>query len=754
MAKEKAKLNWVAQPRQAAFLSRGEDEVLYGGSAGSGKSDSLLAFLISRAARFPNSKGLYLRRKFTDMAKGGAAIDRSKELLNGIAKWDANHHRWTFPNKSIIEFGYLDSEDDKYNYQSSQYDSVCWDELTQFTLGQYLYINSRCRSTVDGMKPLVRAATNPGGVGHSWCRARFVSPAVPGEPFAIPLEPGQQKQRYGCFIPALLQDNKVLMERDPGYWDRLMTLPEHERRALAYGDWDVFEGQYFCYDDKTDILTIDGWKSVLNVTVDDKVATIDESGQLLFSSPTNVQAFDFDGYMYTYQGRVLDFSVTPGHKMYAHTHNTSKQFKLVEIEDLTDTTHHLRTAKSWCGEIRAETTICENIPYAHTKTYTFNTNDWLELLGWYLSEGSLLTPSKKYSVKHRSKYIGFSITQSHYQDKIDSIHALLKRLGIVYSFDGKRFRVSSVLLASYFSQFGKHDTKYIPRDILQLHPSHLIHLYKTLMAGDGCPRGCGGQLYATTSKQLADDVQELCLRLSKVASITLTEPKQLQHKPQYRVSIYNDGRIDSIVRKEHIKRTKYNGKVGCVTVEPYHTVFVRRNGKPMWCGNSEWKQDKHIVLPFSIPNHWRKWGGYDWGYAKPLAFYILTKDPDTDRVYVARELYAIELRDGEAIEQIKAVIGGDKVDVIYADPSIWTRKSHDDSLSTAERYMTGGLPLQPANNDRISGWRRMRDLLADGKDGLPMLQVFSNCRHFIRTFPVLVYDNNRPEDLDSDSEDH
>ena len=219
--------------------------MLYGGAAGGGKSDALIIWLITRATNFPGSRGIYFRRTYADLARAEAALDRSKELLAGIAKYDEQDHRWSFPNGSTIDFGYLEHEDDKYRYSSAQYDSVVFDELTQFAESQYLFLLSRNRATQDGLKSLMRSATNPGGIGHNWVKQRFIDGKRPEESFELPKVGGQQKSRLGCFIPAKLQDNKVLMDRDPDYWDKLLALPEDQRKALAYGDWNLFIGQYF-----------------------------------------------------------------------------------------------------------------------------------------------------------------------------------------------------------------------------------------------------------------------------------------------------------------------------------------------------------------------------------------------------------------------------------------------------------------------------------------------------------------------------
>jgi hypothetical protein len=235
--------DWRAQPKQAAFLTAPEDEVFYGGAAGGGKTDGELMLGYRTCMALPGSRVLLLRRTFADLSKGGAAIDRSHELFGGIGKYNQQEHRWRFPNGSWLDFGHLQYEHTVTNYQGAQYDVVLWDELTQFTEYQYLYVLSRVRSP-RGYPVKFRATGNPGGIGHGWVRKRFVDAAPWGDPFATTNDSGETAGS-GRFIPAKLADNRQLLARDPGYANRLNALPYALRKALKDGDWDVFEGQVF-----------------------------------------------------------------------------------------------------------------------------------------------------------------------------------------------------------------------------------------------------------------------------------------------------------------------------------------------------------------------------------------------------------------------------------------------------------------------------------------------------------------------------
>ena len=166
----------------------------------------------------PGYRALLFRRSFPDLNLPGALMDRAREWLGGsAARWNAHDHVWTFPSGASLTFGYLENENNKYRYQSAELQYIGFDELTQFAESQYLYLFSRLRRLAGSAVPLrMRAASNPGGPGHEWVRARFVD---------APPDGGR------LFIPARLADNPHL-DRDT-YMHNLHELRSRDLRPAA-----------------------------------------------------------------------------------------------------------------------------------------------------------------------------------------------------------------------------------------------------------------------------------------------------------------------------------------------------------------------------------------------------------------------------------------------------------------------------------------------------------------------------------------
>lgn len=228
-------------PRQKEFIKADAFEVLFGGAAGGGKSYGQLIDAFLYALRYPGSKQLIFRRSFPDLEKSLIRVSQSL-YPRAIYTYNETKHTGRFKNGSLIDFGYISSDSDVYQYQSAEYDVIRFDELTHFTEFQYVYMVSRVRGA-NGFPKHIKSSTNPGGVGHAWVKARFVDPAPPNKVFEAKTEEGTTMTRV--FLPALVSDNPYLSAADPDYVNRLRALPEKERRALLYGEWDLFEGQFF-----------------------------------------------------------------------------------------------------------------------------------------------------------------------------------------------------------------------------------------------------------------------------------------------------------------------------------------------------------------------------------------------------------------------------------------------------------------------------------------------------------------------------
>lgn len=231
------KLNLSVTKKQKAFIDSTQSEVLFGGAAGGGKSYGQVVDALLFAIKYPTSKQLILRRTFSELDKSLIRLSLSlypKEIYS----FNQSSHTGRFKNGSIIDFGYCAAEFDVYQYQSAEYDVIRFDELTHFTESQYIYLISRVRGANDFPKQ-IKSSTNPGGIGHGWVKSRFVDPSPAGVGFIG--DDGMDR----IFIPSLLDDNAFLLKGDPKYRERLLALPEREKKALLYGDWNIFEGQYF-----------------------------------------------------------------------------------------------------------------------------------------------------------------------------------------------------------------------------------------------------------------------------------------------------------------------------------------------------------------------------------------------------------------------------------------------------------------------------------------------------------------------------
>ncbi len=239
---------WRPTAAQRAALACGAYELLYGGAAGGGKSDYLLMAPL-RWVHLAASRAILFRRSFPELER--TLIARSHAIYRPLgAVYHATRREWSFLSGATVAFGYLESEADALRYQGAEFTFCGFDELTHFSEAAYRYLSSRLRSTA-GIPVRLRAATNPGGAGHDWVRARWGAWIGP-TPTAAPLErrwydPDGREVAEGApdalsraFAPARLADNPYL---GPEYRAQLLALDPVTRAQLLDGDWDACVGE-------------------------------------------------------------------------------------------------------------------------------------------------------------------------------------------------------------------------------------------------------------------------------------------------------------------------------------------------------------------------------------------------------------------------------------------------------------------------------------------------------------------------------
>jgi len=243
---------------QTDFLSASEREVLYGGAAGGGKSYAMLADPL-HGLNDPNFSGLLVRHTTEELRE---LIQKSQELypkaVPGI-KWSERKSQWISPRGGRLWMSYLDKDMDVTRYQGQAFNWIGFDELTQWpTPYAWDYMRSRLRSAHSSNLGLyMRGTTNPGGAGHQWVKKMFIDPAPSNEAFwatnietgdTITFPKGHSKEGQPLFkrrfIPASLFDNPYLADTGD-YEAMLLSLPEHQRKQLLEGNWDINDGAAF-----------------------------------------------------------------------------------------------------------------------------------------------------------------------------------------------------------------------------------------------------------------------------------------------------------------------------------------------------------------------------------------------------------------------------------------------------------------------------------------------------------------------------
>ena len=163
---------------------------------------------------------------------------------------------------------------------------------------------------------------------------------------------------------------------------------------------------------------------------------------------------------------------------------------------------------------------------------------------------------------------------------------------------------------------------------------------------------------------------------------------------------------------------------------------------------TEWSESIHVIAPFDIPSHWRRYVSLDYGLDM-LAAYCIAID-ERGRAYVYRETYESGLIISDAAQAIKRMTGSDTIYQYFAPPDMWNKRQ-ETGKSVAEIFGEHGIYLTKAQNDRVAGWLDMHEWLkvySDEQDiSTAGLRVMRGCTNLIRCIPLLQFDDKRPSDV-------
>lgn len=232
-------LDYIPTPKQWEFHNAEEFDVLFGGSAGGGKSRALTAHAIRECMNYPGLRVGAFRRTYGELKESLIAELANLEYAKPLgATWNGTEYELRFPNKSVIMFRYAESVQDATRRQGGQYQLLLFDERTLTPPDVCSFLESRLRSGRRDVPVLgIRSGTNPGGPGHGSVKARYIQPTNYGRDVIT-----DQRGRTVRFIPSKLSDNPHV---NPEYSQDLAALPEKMRAAFLDGNWDTFAGMMF-----------------------------------------------------------------------------------------------------------------------------------------------------------------------------------------------------------------------------------------------------------------------------------------------------------------------------------------------------------------------------------------------------------------------------------------------------------------------------------------------------------------------------
>jgi len=365
-------------------------------------------------------------------------------------------------------------------------------------------------------------------------------------------------------------------------------------------------GEMGCYDDKTEVLTNEGWKLFKDISGEDEICTLEPNTHTIeFNRPYAVVSFDHHKKLVSIQNRALDIVVTPDHNMFVESQQSYKKrrgnFEFVKARDLQTQFRLVRTGK-WIGQACASF-LLPSVKVGHyegrqvqlreTGAIEVPMGDWLAFIGIWLSDGSVSANRESYRI---------SIAQKK-PAQTRRIERMLSKLPFDFAKGASEFYCYDKRLGSYLEQFGGASEKHVPRFIRELSPPQISIFLDSFAAGDGTLTKAGFRIFYTSSRPLADQIQELLLKIGRVGLVKsrlrggkvwivdhFADASGIQYEVRERVR-----KLHSWVDKRDTSVIDYAGRVYCASVKN-HVMYVRRNGKPYWCGNTSmyWTKDSPL----------------------------------------------------------------------------------------------------------------------------------------------------------------
>jgi len=373
----------------------------------------------------------------------------------------------------------------------------------------------------------------------------------------------------------------------------------HPQTEDYYGNVNCF-GPRSCFSGDTEILTEEGWKFIKDLeNYRGTVLTINKNHKIEYQKSTEFIKQRYNGQLIRFKNFQCDLDVTPNHKMYAKKRG-ALNFEFKEAFDGINWNRAkmLKTAL-YEGDEKKWFYFPKDIDTKNSKTKVIEKikmDDWLEFFGYFVSEGCVYMGKKKSILKEKTYIepvfnILISQSKEKNKEKYDKIEKCLKKMPFHYCVSGNhQFSIHNKQLANYLIRFGKSKEKYIPQELLNVSKRQLKILFDAMILGDGSicrgKRGKDGyfrqdkMIYYSSSYKLMGCFQELLLKLGMCGNFSAHDKR---HKNIiYQLHIAGKKSRESTYCKREV--IDYDGYVYCVTV-PNHIIYVRRNGKALFCGN-------------------------------------------------------------------------------------------------------------------------------------------------------------------------